>query len=163
MTVKEYNKAVEEFADPVYRFIRGNIRDDHRADDIVQDSFEKLWRHVAEIDFSVVKSWLFSTAYHNMIDIIRKEKRMESLETAYTEGFLYDHGYTDLNEILHNALQRLPENQRTSILLRDYEGYSYREIGEITGMNEAQVKINIYRGRLALKNFIGKIETILES
>ncbi|HEX2975422.1 MAG TPA: RNA polymerase sigma factor, partial [Bacteroidales bacterium] len=80
-----------------------------------------------------------------------------------TEGFLYDHGYTDLNEILHNALQRLPENQRTSILLRDYEGYSYREIGEITGMNEAQVKINIYRGRLALKNFIGKIETILES
>lgn len=163
MTVKEYNKAVEDFADPVYRFIRGNIRDDHRADDIVQDSFEKLWRHVAEIDFSVVKSWLFSTAYHNMIDIIRKEKRMESLEAAYTEGFIYDHGYSDLNEILHNALQRLPENQKASILLRDYEGYSYREIGEITGMNEAQVKINIYRGRMALKNFIGKIETILES
>jgi RNA polymerase sigma-70 factor (ECF subfamily) len=46
-------------------------------------------------------------------------------------------------------------------MLRDYEGYSYKEIGEITGLNEAQVKINIYMGRVALKNFIGKIETVL--
>lgn len=163
MTVKEYNRAVEDFADPVYRFIRGNIRDEHRADDIVQDSFEKLWMHVAEIDFSVVKSWLFSTAYHTMIDIIRKEKRTDSLEMIHNESFSYESPYNDLNEILHKALGRLSEIQRTSILLRDYEGYSYKEIGEITGMNEAQVKINIYRGRIALKNFIGKIETILES
>jgi DNA-directed RNA polymerase specialized sigma24 family protein len=47
------------------------------------------------------------------------------------------------------------------VLLRDYEGYSYKEIGEITGQTEAQVKINIYRGRLALKSYIGKIETVL--
>jgi RNA polymerase sigma-70 factor (ECF subfamily) len=46
-------------------------------------------------------------------------------------------------------------------MLRDYEGYSYKEIGDITGLSEAQVKINIYRGRVALKNFIGKIETVL--
>jgi RNA polymerase sigma-70 factor (ECF subfamily) len=163
MTVKEYNRAVEDFADPIYRFIRSNIRDEHRADDIVQDSFEKLWMHVAEIDFSVVKSWLFSTAYRTMIDIIRKEKRTDSLEMLHTESFSYESQYSDLNEILHKALERLSEIQRTSILLRDYEGYSYKEIGEITGLNEAQVKINIYRGRIALKNFIGKIETILES
>lgn len=48
MTVKEYNRSVEEFADPVYRFIRGNLRDEERANDIVQDSYEKLWRHVAD-------------------------------------------------------------------------------------------------------------------
>jgi RNA polymerase sigma-70 factor (ECF subfamily) len=163
MTVQEYNRAVEEFSDAVYRFIRGNIRDEHRSDDIVQDSFEKLWRNVAEIDYSVAKSWLFSTAYHTMIDIIRKEKRMDSLEMLHHEDFRYESGYSDLNEILHKALERLPENQRTSILLRDYEGYSYKEIGEIMSLNEAQVKINIYRGRMALKSFIGKIETILES
>ena len=68
--------------------------------------------------------------------------------------------YTDLNEILHEALERLPEQQKTAVMLRDYEGYSYKEIGEITGLSEAQVKINIYRGRLALKNYIGKIETV---
>ena len=76
MTVKEYNRSVEEYADSVYRFIRGNLKDEARANDIVQDSYEKLWRHVAEIDYTVVKSWLFTTAYNNMIDIIRKEKKM---------------------------------------------------------------------------------------
>jgi RNA polymerase sigma factor (sigma-70 family) len=161
MTVKEYNRAVEEYADSVYRFIRGNLRDEDRANDIVQDSYEKLWRHVAGIDYSVVKSWLFSTAYHTMIDVIRKEKRMTTLEESYENNLIYESQYSDLNEILHNAVKRLPEQQRTSVLLRDYEGYSYKEIGEITEQTEAQVKINIYRGRLALKSYIGKIETVL--
>jgi len=161
MTVKEYNRSVEEYADSVYRFIRGNLKDEDRANDIVQDSYEKLWRHVAEIEYSVVKSWLFSTAYHSMIDVIRKEKRMTTLEESYENNLIYESQYNDLNEILHTAIERLPDQQRTSVLLRDYEGYSYKEIGEITGQTEAQVKINIYRGRLALKSFIGKIETVL--
>ena len=161
MTVKEYNRSVEEYADSVYRFIRGNLKDEDRANDIVQDSYEKLWRRVAEIEYSVVKSWLFSTAYHGMIDIIRKEKRMTSLEEPYESSQVIESQYSDLNEILHAAIERLPEQQRTSVLLRDYEGYSYKEIGDITGQSEAQVKINIFRGRLALKNYIGKIETVL--
>jgi len=161
MTVKEYNNSVQEYADSVYRFIRGNLRDDDRANDIVQDSYEKLWRHVTEIEYPVVKSWLFSTAYHNMIDIIRKEKRMTLMEPEHEKEMLSESSYSDLNEILHEALERLPEQQKTSVLLRDYEGYSYKEIGEITGSSEAQVKINIYRGRLALKNYIRKIETVI--
>jgi len=161
MTVKEYNRAVDEYSDAVWRFIRGNLRDEDRANDIVQDSFEKLWMHVTEIDYSVAKSWLFSTAYNNMIDIIRKEKRLVSDETAGNEDMIYDSTYSDLNEILHKALERLPEIQRSSVLLRDYEGYSYREIADITGQTEAQVKINIYRGRLALKAYIGKIESVI--
>jgi RNA polymerase sigma factor (sigma-70 family) len=161
MTVKEYNRSVEEFADPVYRFIRGNLKDDERSNDIVQDSYEKLWRNITEIEYRVVKSWLFTTAYHLMIDIIRKEKRIESLELIHEKEMIYESQYSDLNEILHKAMDHLPEHQKTSVMLRDYEGYSYKEIGEITGLNEAQVKINIYRGRVALKNFIGKIETVL--
>jgi RNA polymerase sigma factor (sigma-70 family) len=161
MTVKEYNRSVEEFADSVYRFIRANLKDEERANDIVQDSYEKLWRHVAEIEYSVVKSWLFSTAYHDMIDIIRKEKRIISLEPVHEKEMIYESQYCDLNEILHEALERLPEHQKTSVMLRDYEGYSYKEIGDITGLSEAQVKINIYRGRLSLKSFIGKIESII--
>jgi RNA polymerase sigma-70 factor (ECF subfamily) len=161
MTVKEYNRSVEEFADSVYRFIRADLKDEQRASDIVQDSFEKLWIHVTEIDYSVAKSWLFSTAYHAMIDIIRKEKKMSFLEETSNADILYESQYSDLNEILHAALDNLPEQQKTCVLLRDYEGYSYKEIGEVTGFTEAQVKINIYRGRIALKNFIGKIETVI--
>jgi len=61
MTVKEYNRSVEEYADSVFRFILADIKDEERANDIVQDTFEKLWRNVSELDFKVVKSWLFST------------------------------------------------------------------------------------------------------
>jgi len=161
MTVKEYNRSVEEFADPVYRFIRANLKDEERASDVVQDSYEKLWRHVAEIEYPVVKSWLFTTAYNTMIDVIRKERRMTTLDVSYERTMTYESQYSDLNEILHEALERLPELQKTSVLLRDYEGYSYKEIGEITGQSEAQVKINIYRGRVSLKNYIGKIESVL--
>jgi len=161
MTVKEYNRSVEEYADSVYRFIRGHLRDEERTNDIVQDSYEKLWRHVAEIEYHVVKSWLFTTAYHNMIDIIRKEQRMTSYEPEHEREMITESQYSDLNEILHKALERLPEQQKTSVILRDYEGYSYKEIGEITGLSEAQVKINIYRGRIALKEFIGKIEAVI--
>jgi len=161
MTVKEYNRSVEEYADSVYRFIRADLKDEERTNDIVQDSYEKLWRHVAEIEYAVVKSWLFSTAYHTMIDIIRKEKRMTFLDESHEKDLIYESQYTDLNDILHTALGRLPEQQRSAVLLRDYEGYSYKEIGDITGLSEAQVKINIYRGRLALKSYICKIETVI--
>ncbi len=161
MTVKEYNRSVEEFSDSVYRFILASMKDEDRASDVVQESYEKLWRNVSDIDYAVVKSWLFSTAYHTMIDIIRKEKRMKSLEEAEPCDYMYEQGASDLNAILHMALERLPGNQKTVILLRDYEGYSYREIAEITGSTEAQVKINIHRGRYALRSFIGKLETVI--
>jgi RNA polymerase sigma-70 factor (ECF subfamily) len=46
-------------------------------------------------------------------------------------------------------------------MLRDYEGYSYEEIGEITALNPSQVKVYIYRARLALKEYIGKPENVI--
>jgi RNA polymerase sigma-70 factor (ECF subfamily) len=96
-----------------------------------------------------------------MIDLIRKEKRVTQLTESHEADLLINSQYSDLNEILHAALSRLPEQQKSVVLLRDYEGYSYEEIGEITGLTEAQVKINIYRGRIALKSYIGKIETVI--
>jgi len=54
MTVKEFNRSVEEYSDSVYRFIRANLKDDERADDIVQDTWEKLWRNVTGIEYPVV-------------------------------------------------------------------------------------------------------------
>ncbi len=161
MTVGEYNKSVDEYSDSVYRFIRTSLKDESRASDIVQDSYEKLWRHVTEIEYVVVKSWLFTTAYNNMIDIIRKEKRITLVDVLPERDMYYENPSSDLNEILHDAVERLPEQQKTALLLRDYEGYSYKEIGDITGQTEAQVKINIYRGRVTLKSYIGKIETVI--
>jgi RNA polymerase sigma-70 factor (ECF subfamily) len=156
MTVKEYNNAVREYGDHVYRFIYRSIKDSHRAGDIVQDTFEKLWRCVTEIEYAVVKSWLFTSAYNRMIDVIRKDARLISVE-SYDDTSLYaDEKNNDLNEFLHRAIDTLPPAQRSVILLRDYEGYQYREIAEITGLSEPQVKTYIFRGRAALRNYLVK-------
>ena len=161
MTVKDYNKAVEDHSNGIYRFILKNIKDQEKARDVVQDTFEKCWIKHETVEAAKVKSYLFSTAYHTMIDMIRKEKRQTDFEEVRYENLAHDNQYSDLNEILHKAIQLLSEAQRSVILLRDYEGYSYEEISEITGLSESQVKVYIYRGRVFLKNYIGSPEKVL--
>ncbi|MFT3884337.1 MAG: RNA polymerase sigma factor [Flavobacteriales bacterium] len=67
----------------------------------------------------------------------------------------------DLKQVLDAGLATLPEVQRSVVLLRDLEGYTYEEIAELTGLNLTQVKVYIYRGRTALKDYIGKLEIVL--
>ena len=161
MTVKDYNKAVEDHSNAIYRFILKNIRDQDKARDVVQDTFEKCWVKHETVDGNKVKSYLFSTAYHTMIDMIRKESRQADFDEVKHENLYYDNQYSDLNEVLHKAIDLLPDAQKSVILLRDYEGYSYDEIAEITGLSESQVKVYIYRGRVFLKNYIGSPERVI--
>lgn len=161
MNSKEYNQAVDLYSDNVYRFILKNIRDEDRARDIVQDTYEKLWRNASNVNADKVKSYLFTTAYHTMIDVLRKEKRQTLLEDYQVPEETHDHQYSDLSEVLNEAVNRLPEIQRTVLMLRDYEGYSYKEIGEVTMLNEAQVKVYIFRARVFLKSYIGKMELVV--
>jgi RNA polymerase sigma-70 factor (ECF subfamily) len=161
MTVEEYNRCVDGYTDSVYRFILKNIKDEEKAKDIVQETYEKLWVRAHDVSYKKAKSYIFSTAYHTMIDAIRKDKRLTDFDEINYNEYSHSEQYKGLNEILQEALNRLPEIQRSVVLLRDYEGYSYDEIGKITKLNESQVKVYIYRARLALKNYIGSIETVL--
>jgi RNA polymerase sigma-70 factor (ECF subfamily) len=161
MTVEQYNKSIDLYSDAIYRFILKNINQTDEAKDIVQDTFEKLWVRAANVSFEKVKSYLFSTAYHTMIDKIRKNKRISSVDEYGSLDPLHNEHYTDLSEILNEALKNLPDVQRSVILLRDYEGYSYQEIADITALSESQVKVYIYRGRLALKKYIGSMEVLI--
>ncbi len=161
MTSVEYNNCVNTYADGVYRFIYKSMGDREKARDVVQESFSKMWEKAAEVDYEKAKSYLFSTAYHTMIDMIRKDKRITGIEDSQLEHQITFNTYSDLQEVLNRALDTLPEIQKVVITLRDYEGYSYEEIGNITGLNESQVKVYIYRGRLALKTYLGSIEKVL--
>ena len=161
MTSKEYNTCVDLYADNIFRFILKQTNSEDRSKDIVQDTFEKLWVKAENVSFEKAKSYLFTAAYHTMIDLIRKEKRMTNFEGIHEDLYSSNQASPDLKELLDEALNRLPEIQKTVILLRDYEGYSYSEIGKITNLNEQQVKVYIYRGRLALKKFIGRVEILI--
>jgi len=161
MTLKEYNQSVDLLADPIFRFEAKNVKDQHFAEDIVQDCFEKLWKNLDQVNGEKVKAYLFTTAYHTMIDRLRKEKKVAFVKDfpVFTDGSPGQ--YSDVGEQLQEAVNRLPEIQKAVITLRDYEGYSYQEIGEITGLNESQVKVYIYRARIFLKNYIGSTEVLV--
>lgn len=161
MTTREYNQIVDDNANRLFRYVVRTIRDRERAHDLVQDSFEKLWRSASDISFEKGKSYLFSIAHNTMVDMIRKENRQIVTETEKLPGSSHNEQYSDLKEVLDEAVSRLSEIQRSVILLRDYEGYSYEEIGKITGLNESQVKVYIYRARVFLKNYIGQLETVI--
>lgn len=161
MTIGEYNKSVDLFSDNIYRFVIKQCGNEAVAKDIVQDSYEKLWIKYKEVSFEKVKSYLFTTAYRLMIDNFRRSNKLTNIENYESINVSHNNQYSDISEILEQALSKLPEIQQSLILLRDYEGYSYREIAEITKLNESQVKVYIYRARVFLKNYIVSVENIV--
>ncbi|MDP4292593.1 MAG: RNA polymerase sigma factor [Bacteroidota bacterium] len=161
MTTAEFNKCVDLHSDAVYRFILKNIRDEDKASDIVQDSFTKMWEKVTEIPFEKARSYLFTTAYHTLVDSIRRDQRMTFFDDFKHDRSSVENGYSDLKEVLDEAVSRLPSVQRSVLLLRDYEGYSYEEIGQMTNLNESQVKVYIFRARIFLKNYIKSLDTVI--
>ncbi len=161
MTEREYNDCVSTYADNVYRFILKNLRHEEDARDIVQTAFEKMWRNKEEVDAQRSKSYLFTVAYHQMIDHIRKVKRIQLKEDFAEDARVQNKPANNLKKILDEALSRLSETQKSLVLLKDYEGYSYAEIGEITGLSESQVKVYLHRARIQLKNYLVAAENIV--
>lgn len=161
MTEKDYNECVTLYADNVYRFILKNLRNEEDARDVVQTAFEKMWRNRAEVDANRSKSYLFTVAYNQMIDHIRKVKRVQLKEEFNEDLRTQDRPANNLKKILEEALSRLSETQRSLVLLKDYEGYSYDEIGKITGLSESQVKVYLHRARVQLRDYLVKMENVI--
>lgn len=161
MTEREYNECVNQYADNVYRFILKNLRHEDDAKDVVQGAFEKLWVNRKQVENERCKSYLFTVAYNQMIDLIRKNKRTSLREEFKDEARGSVAPRQDIRRVLNEALQKLNEQQRSLVMLKDYEGYSYEEIGEITGLNESQVKVYLHRARLQLREYIVKVENLI--
>jgi RNA polymerase sigma-70 factor (ECF subfamily) len=161
MTTAEYNAAVDAHADGIYRFAVKHLRDEDRAKDVVQESFARLWMKVDQVEGAKVKSYLFTTAHHVIVDEVRKGSRSTRMEEHHDNLRMTSQSQPDLKEVLDSALATLPAVQRSVVLLRDLEGYSYEEIADLTNLNLAQVKVYIYRGRTALKEYIGQLDLVL--
>lgn len=161
MTEREYNECVREYADNVYRFILKNLRHEEDSRDVVQSAFEKMWINRAGVDAAKAKSFLFTVAYNQMIDHLRKSKRVSLREEFPEHSRVEDRPAQNAKRILEEALSRLNETQRSLVMLKDYEGYSYEEIGEIMGLNQSQVKVYLHRARIQLKNYLVKPENVI--
>jgi RNA polymerase sigma-70 factor (ECF subfamily) len=96
-----------------------------------------------------------------MIDHIRKGKKIRLREEFAEDVRIIDRPAHNTKQILEEALSRLGDMQRSLVLLKDYEGYSYDEIGQITGLNVTQVKVYLHRARVHLKNYLVSPENVI--
>jgi RNA polymerase sigma factor (sigma-70 family) len=161
MTEEEFNDCVNLYADNVFRFIVKNLKHEEDARDIVQTSFEKMWINREKVENERSKSYLFTVAYHQMIDLIRKNKRVKLEEDFSSSLQTTREPQSEIKKILNEALYRLNETQRSLVLLKDYEGYSYEEIAVITSLSISQVKVYLHRARIQLKNYLVKPENVI--
>ncbi len=155
MTSDEYNQCVDDFSDAIFRFAFKHLRNSDDAKEIVQLTFEKCWMKHQEINIAKAKSYLFSAAYHAIIDDWRKKKPttdIDSLPASLHPSESQNNLDFKMKQALEKALSELSPVLKTVILLRDYEGYSYTEIGDVTNLNESQVKVYIFRARKFLKD-----------
>ena len=160
MTEFEYNQCVTLYADNVFRFIMKNIGHEADARDIVQSAFEKMWLNKQNVNPEKSKSYLFAVAYHQMIDHIRKIKKIKNISSFEQDERVVYQTNNQLKETLMQALNQLNETQKSLVLLKDYEGYNYQEIGEIMSLSESQVKVYLHRARLQLRNYLVSKENI---
>lgn len=158
MEAKEYNICVQEWADALFRFAckcTGQASDAH---DVVQGSFEVLWQKRKDVSVEKAKAFLFQVAYRQSIDNYRKKAKVVYAQGPENSSSTFN---PDLKKVLERALARLDEQSRALVLLKDYEGYSYDEIADITDLSESQVKVYLHRARKTLKEYLVSVEKII--
>lgn len=160
MDVNSYNECVHDWADPLFRFACKSTGNDEDARDIVQISFEVLWQKRENVTREKGKAFLFQVAYNQSVDLYRKKSRVQYQEEIKVSGHS-NQKTPDLKRILDRALAQLDEQGRALVLLKDYEGYSYDEIGKIMELSEAQVKVYLHRARKTLKQYLVSVENII--
>lgn len=152
MKRNEYNIVVQELANNLYGYAFRFLRSEHDAQDIVQDVFEKLWLNRKKVDFDKAKSWMFTTAHNAMINFVTRKDRMQLSDSISNTARSTDQqSRYEAKELVDKAVAILPPLQKSIILLRDLEGYTYQEIGEILQVSEPQVKVYLFRARKKLK------------
>ncbi|MFQ5712711.1 MAG: sigma-70 family RNA polymerase sigma factor [Candidatus Scalinduaceae bacterium] len=154
--------------DALYRSALYLVKNESNADDLVQETYLRAFKFVSEDrGISNEKAWLFKILMNTFINKYRKDKREPSLvdfdsiesfygsieEEAQMSPFTEDEAGIDkfLDDDIKKALEELPVDFRTVILLSTVEGFSYKEISEMIGCPIGTVMSRIYRGRRMLK------------
>ena len=142
-------------------------RDD--AEDVVQETMLKVWnRRDQWSELESIEAFCLTICRNVALD---KMKRADNQNTSLEEGGGLehaDHSYSanpeeqavqrDRVELVRKLVEQLPEKQRTCMQLRDMEGKAYKDIAQVMGITEQQVKVNIFRARQTIKQRFLQIE-----
>ncbi|ATV26337.1 RNA polymerase sigma factor [Prevotella intermedia] len=135
------------------------------AEDIVQDTMIKVWDKRYEwSNIDSIEAYSLRICRNLSLDRLKKrdnqndsleEEQLDTVHTSTPQDRLIDQ---DRLRVVKEIVDSLPEKQRSCMQLRDFEGKQYKEIADILGITEEQVKVNIFRARQAVKQRFQKIE-----
>ncbi len=153
-----FKDLVTRHKEKVRNLIYLNLGNTSAIDDISQEVFLSVYRKLKQFRFqSQFTTWLYTITINKIRDHVRKQKIM-SIFSAFSgddnEGYADNGSHRenfDINEMVREAIAKLPPKLREPLILRDFEGMSYQEISETTGIESGTVKSRIFRAREALK------------
>ena len=152
MKKHEYNFVIDELSAQLYRYAFHFLRNQEDAKDIIQDVFEKMWLNRKTIELETVKPWLYRCTHNAMVNFVAKKSRtsyMSNQELPKTTS-PFDSSFESM-QVVDRMVSILPPTQKSIILLRDIEGYTYKEIGLILDLSATQVKVYLFRARMKIK------------
>lgn len=164
MNRQEFQIQISKIKNKLFRFSFNIVNDAAEAEDVVQEVFIKLWKkrdHLAEINN--IEAWCMRVTRNLSIDKTRSKHRRTE---GFKEGFdMKDEAPSpyqqmaggDIFSKIKKLMQLLPDKQRMVMELRDIEGLSYQEVAEALEISLDQVKVNIYRARIAMRKELEKL------
>lgn len=161
MVEKEYIHIARTQREELYRFAVRYTADGDSAWDVVQEALIRLWTHRSEVETDKAKGWMIRVMYRQLVDQHRHEMRLRAMAPEIAgEEWYRQHDNFELHDAMQLALNQLPEQHRAILLMKDLEGYQYKEIAQIIGLDESQVAGILYRARINLKKNYLKINDI---
>lgn len=137
----------------VYRFALFLSGRPDQADDLVSETFIRLWNARPRLDLTTVRGYLFTITRNLYLQQLRGRARSASLDDEVMDpepGPEQQAGARDQLRVVLAALQTLPEIDRAALLMRADEELSYAEIGAALGISEVLARVKVHRARLAL-------------
>ncbi len=140
------------YREPIWRFFRRRTRDSGRAEELAQDVFVAVLDGAARYERrGPFRSFLFGIAY-NVLQADRRKAAHRATEPLDADPPGPDFADPDRGIWVRDALQRLDEDDREVLMLREYEQLSYQEIADLRGAPLNTVRSQLFRARMALKS-----------
>lgn len=155
---QEFESVYQEHAAAIYRYLYWQTRDASLASDLTADVFERAWRARHTWTYGAARPWLYRIARNRLVDYWRKHK-----EVSLEDSLLPDTALPALGERLDqefladelgSALDRLPEDMKSVVVLRFIEELPVRSVAETLGMTEANVRVVQFRALRKLREIM---------
>lgn len=159
-------KLVKQYEQTVYNFAFKICRDKERAEHTMQETFLSMVKSIKQFSGkSKLSTWLYTVVSNHCLMMARSNKKHLHTSLDDEDALIDEKSITDwnispekltengeLNEILNEAISKLPPDYRVVFMLRDIQGFSTEETGEATNLSVPAVKSRLHRARAFLRN-----------